>query len=288
MTWVLLSLLAGLADAVRDSISKKASTTTPRALVTWSYSLCALPFFLPGMVRNIPADLPLEFWALLVFVSSCHVGGGLALVKALQISDLSLCIPMMAFTPVFLLVVGPALTGDAPTFSAIVGAVLVTCGSYVLNLGKARDGIIAPIRALLSERGARIMLGLALLWSITGSIDRIAMRHYDLSFWASAQLSMIAILLLPFVLRAGVLKVKSLKEAATHMLSLGTANALSLGAYLIALQTAPVHYVVCLKRSNILFAVVLGRLFFAEKAVAARLPGALLMLLGVILISLSR
>lgn len=208
--------------------------------------------------------------------------------KALQISDLSLCIPMMAFTPVFLLVVGPALTGDAPTFYAVVGALLVTTGSYVLNLGKARDGLIGPIRALINQQGARIMLGLALLWSVTGSIDRIAMRHYDLAFWASAQLSMIAILLLPFALRAGVLEVKRLKEGAVNMLSLGAANALSLGTYLLALQMAPVHYVVCLKRSNILFAVVLGRLFFAEKDIVARLPGALLMLLGVIIISFSR
>lgn len=288
MTWVLLSLLAGLADAVRDSISKRASTTTPRPLVTWSYSLCALPFFLPGMLRDIPAELPLEFWALLLFVSSCHVGGGLALVKALQISDLSLCIPMMAFTPVFLLVVGPMLTGDTPTFAAVIGALLVTAGSYVLNLSKAREGLLAPIRALLKEQGARIMLGLAFLWSVTGSIDRIAMRRYDLFFWASAQLSMIAILLLPFVLRAGVLKIKNLKQAGAQMLSLGAANAISLGGYLIALQMAPVHYVVCLKRSNILFAVLLGRLFFEEKAIAGRLPGALLMLVGVIVISFSR
>ncbi len=288
MIWILLSLLAGLADAVRDSISKRAAATAPRPLVTWSYSLCALPFFLPGMLRDIPADLPLEFWALLLFVSSCHVGGGLALVKALQISDLSLCVPMMAFTPVFLLVIGPILTGDTPTFSAVIGAVLVTTGSYVLNLSKAREGFLAPIKALLNDKGAQIMLGLAFLWSITGSIDRVAMRRYDLFFWASAQLSMIALLLLPFVLRAGALNVRNLKKTGAQMLSLGAANALSLGGYLMALQMAPVHYVVCLKRSNILFAAVIGRLFFEEKAVRGRLPGALLMLLGVIVISFSR
>ncbi len=239
------------------------------------------------MLRNIPPELSFEFWALLVFVSSCHVGGGLALVKALQVSELSLCIPMMAFTPVFLLVVGPVLTGDLPSPSAMVGALLVTAGSYVLNLNKAREGLFAPIKALLSQPGARIMLGLALLWSVTGSVDRIAMKRYDLFFWASAQLSMISILLLPLILRAQVLKVRSLKDASKHLLSLGATNALSLGAYLLALQTAPVHYVVCLKRSNILFAMVLGRLFFGEKATVARLPGALLMLIGVIVISFS-
>jgi uncharacterized membrane protein len=195
---------------------------------------------------------------------------------------------MMAFTPVFLLVVGPLLTGDATSISSVVGAVLVTVGSYVLNVGMAREGILAPVRALLSEKGSRIMLGLALLWSVTGSIDRIAVRRYDLFFWASAQLSTIALLLLPFLWRAGVLSSATIKKSLRGLLFIGSANALSLGAYLIALQMAPVHYVVCLKRSNILFSVVLGRYIFGEKFIAARLPGALLMLTGVIVISFCR
>lgn len=61
---------------------------------------------------------------------------------------------------------------------------------------------------------------------------------------------------------------------------------LSLITYLIAMQYAPVHYVICLKRSSILFSVLLGRLLFNESLLKDRLPGAILMLIGVVIISI--
>lgn len=285
--WIILSLLAGLGDALRDAVSKKATTSIARPLVTWAYSLCALPFFMPNLLVNLPHSIPSSFWILLLFTSSCHVAGGLLLVKALQLSDLSLCIPMVAFTPVFLLVIGPMLTGDMPSTQGILGAVLVGIGSYVLNLDRTRNGLLAPIRALFQEKGARIMLGLALLWSITGSVDRIAVQRFNLSFWASAQLCTIAILLVPILIRYQAFSSPISKRSALSLLSLGGFNALSLGAYLFALQAAPVHYVICLKRSSILFSVLLGRVMFKEQFLVDRLPGAILMLAGVVTISLA-
>jgi drug/metabolite transporter (DMT)-like permease len=99
--WIPFALLAGLGDALRDALSKKASASIPRPLITWSYTLCALPFFLPTLARTMPDSLPLWMWWMLLGVASLHVLGGLMLVKALQLSDLSLCIPLIAFTPVF-------------------------------------------------------------------------------------------------------------------------------------------------------------------------------------------
>jgi drug/metabolite transporter (DMT)-like permease len=284
--WIILSLFAGLADALRDAYSKKASQSIAGPLITWSYSLFALPFALPGMLRNIPETIPTLFWILLLGMCCAHVVGGLLLVKALRLSDLSLCTPMVAFTPVFLLVIGPLITGDTPSLYGILGALLVACGSYVLNLGKAQRGLLAPFRALFEERGSRIMLALALLWSVTGSVDRLAVQRFNPSFWGAAQLCGIALLLLPVVLRQGALRGGVSKRSALLLLTLGGLNVLSVAGYLVALQTAPVHYVICLKRSSILFSVLLGRAVFGESLVADRLPGALLMLCGVVIISL--
>lgn len=284
--WILLSLLAGLGDALRDAFSKKAARSIPGPLITWSYSLFALPFVLPSLLHNIPETIPAWFWPFLFGVAAAHVVGGLLLVKALQLSDLSLCTPMVAFTPVFLLVVGPILTGDLPSTYGIIGAILVALGSYILNLGKAQRDPLAPIRALFEERGTRFMLCLALLWSVTGSLDRIAVRHLDPSFWGSSLLCAIAILLLPIVSSRGALRQGISKRTAVVLLVIGGCNVLSIAGYLVALQTAPVHYVICVKRSSILFSALLGRALFAESLVADRLPGAFLMLIGVVVISL--
>jgi drug/metabolite transporter (DMT)-like permease len=286
--WIVLSLVAGLGDALRDAFSKRAALTIPRPLITWSYSLLALPFFLPTLVRHMPDSLPSWFWPILLTMSSAHVLGGLFLVRALKLSDLSLCTPMMAFTPVFLLALGPWITGDSLSIQGVLGAILVAIGSYVLNLGRSQEGLSAPLRALFTERGSRIMLGLALLWSITGSIDRKVVQHVDPAFWGSSIVCCISVLLIPFVFQTGGFSRHhySFRSIAT-LVALGGCNALSILTYLVALQIAPVHFVICLKRSSILFSVLLGRALFRESLLADRLPGAILMLLGVVTISLS-
>lgn len=284
--WIVLSLLAGLGDALRDAFSKRAAESVPRPLITWSYSLLALPFLLPRLVNNIPDSLPFWFWPLLLAVSSAHVVGGLLLVRALKLSDLSLCTPMVAFTPVFLLLLGPAMTGDSLSAYGVCGALLVAVGSYVLNLSKASSGLTAPLRALFVEKGSRIMLGLSFLWSVTGSIDRMVVQYINPSFWGGALVCCISLLLVPIVARSGGFTVSLSARSGGLFLLLGGFNALSIITYLAALQTAPVHFVICLKRSSILFSVLLGRLLFEESFLADRLPGALLMLLGVVVISL--
>ncbi|MEY4667798.1 MAG: hypothetical protein RL518_497 [Pseudomonadota bacterium] len=284
--WIIFALLAGLGDALRDAFSKKASSSVPRSLISWSYALCALPFFLPVLLSELPDHFPPFLWLLLGFVTCCHVIGGLMLVKALQLSDLSLCMPMMAFTPVFLLVVAPLLAGDAPSRAGVVGATLVTLGSYVLNVDKVRVGIMAPFRALLRDNGPRIMLGLSLLWTITACVDRVVVQIVDRAFWGSAQLCGIALAMFPVVVRQGGLSRPLPRGSYLWLLSIGGCNALSLGAYLFALHAAPVHHVVCLKRVSILFSVILGRMLFRERFLSERLPGALMMLAGVVVITL--
>jgi uncharacterized membrane protein len=90
----------------------------------------------------------------------------------------------------------------------------------------------------------------------------------------------------PVVLKKGGFNRPLRKGSYLSLLSIGGSNALSLGAYLFALQLAPVHHVVCLKRVSILFSVILGRLIFDERFLAERLPGAILMLAGVAVITL--
>jgi uncharacterized membrane protein len=51
------------------------------------------------------------------------------------------------------------------------------------------------------------------------------------------------------------------------------------------IELAPVAYMIALKRTSILFALILGRVFFREGALRERLLGAFLMLIGAVLIS---
>ncbi len=283
--WIFLSLFSGLSDATRDAISKRGSGAIPHVMISWSYSLFALPFFLPVLLLSAPTELPLEFWLLALGIGAGHVLGSLGTVYALSRSDLSLCIPMTAFSPVFLLVVGPIMNGHVPSSHAILGTLLVTAGCYLLNISDVRRGLLAPLVSLAREPGVRMMLLLSVFWSFSAAIDLNAVRKFGLPFWAASELVAIAILFIPVVIYKKGLQGMTPMGWRTLPL-IGMANACSFGPYLLALSSTHALYVICLKRSNIFFALLVGRLMFGEDSLRGRLVGASLMFAGVAVISL--
>lgn len=285
LMWILLSLFSGLSDATRDAISKRSSGTIPHVMISWSYSLFALPFFLPVLLLSAPSELPLEFWLLAIGIGAAHVLGSLGVVYSLSRSELSLCVPMTAFSPVFLLVIGPMMNGHAPSSHAILGTVLVTAGCYLLNISDIRRGLLAPVVSLAREPGVRMMLLLSVFWSFSAAIDLNAVRKFGLPFWAASELFAIAILFVPVVIYKKGLKGMTPMGWRTLPL-IGMANACSFGPYLLALSSTHALYVICLKRSNIFFSLLVGRLMFGEDSLRGRLIGASLMFAGVAVISL--
>jgi len=283
--WVLLSLLSGLSDASRDALSKSGSKAVPHVMLSWSYSLLALPYFLPILLLNQPSEIPLNLVLLALGVGMIHVLGSLGLVYALSRSDLSLCVPMIAFTPVFLLVVGPLMTGHSPSAYAIAGTFLVAGGCYLLNIADLKEGLLGPVKALGRDKGVRMMLVLSLVWAVSAAIDLRAVREYGLSFWATVELLAIAILFLPIVIaKKGI---QGMTPAGWRYLAcVGLGNALSFGPYLLALSSTHALYVVCLKRCNIFFALIIGKMFFGEDSLRGRLLGAIIMFVGVSLITI--
>lgn len=283
--WIFLSLFAAAGDAARDSATKRFASKVPLILISWSYSLFMVPFCLPGMLKNCPEIIPENFWPLLWCIASMHVISGIVTVTTIKSGDLSLTIPLSAFTPVFLLFTSPFLTGDSIGAIGIVGALMVFSGSYLLNISHTRYGILGPLKAIASQPGARGMLFLSFLWSITGSIDRIAVRLVPIEFWGGAQMLAISALFLPIVLLSRQAHLIFVPKNFVRLALIGAVNAFSFFPYLAALHRAPAHFVVCVKRTSILFSIILGGMIFKEKNLAERLAGALLMLTGVIVIS---
>lgn len=117
------------------------------------------------------------------FIQALLIGGTLNIValiqfvRAIQASDLSLTIPFVTFTPVFLLVTTLFLLGEVPPFSAVVRIGLIVFGSFILQLQELHQGLWGPVRALLREEGPRRMLSVALLYSITANFDKIGVRE---------------------------------------------------------------------------------------------------------------
>lgn len=175
MEWALLAVMTALLESGKDVLGKRVLQRHDPLVTAWAWRLFALPFLLPfAAAAGLPPLGPDLGWAL-------AVGGGLNVIssvlymRAIRESDLSLTVPLVAFTPLFLLITSPLLLGEFPGPRGIAGVLLIVLGSYLMKAGE-RGGPLAPLRALLREPGARRMLLVALIWSVTANMDKIGVR----------------------------------------------------------------------------------------------------------------
>ena len=112
--------------------------------------------------------LPLEVLAMLLYM------------RALRLCHLSLCVPFLAFTPVFLIFTGWLVLGERLNRWGVAGTLMIALGCYVLGLGadgRGKTGVLAPLKALAKEPGARLMLMVAAIYSLTAALYKSAILH---------------------------------------------------------------------------------------------------------------
>jgi uncharacterized membrane protein len=169
-------LTTALTQAVKDACLKRCLGEMDAVVAVTAYSTLAACFFWVAAGLEPFPVLAGEFWIILA------IGGLLGVVtfalygKALKGGDMSLTLPMLAFTPLFLLVTSPLTLGEFPSPAGVGGLLCVVGGSYVLNLRERRKGFWGPVRALWTNRFARLMLLVAAIWSVGANVDKLGLR----------------------------------------------------------------------------------------------------------------
>lgn len=206
-------------------------------------------------------------------------------VQALKVSPLSLTFPFLAFTPVFLIFTSYFLLGELPGLYGIAGIVLVTCGAYVLNLDRIKEGgILAPFMAIKDEKGSVLMLIVSVLWSFAASLDKVALLASSPFFYILAFHMGFFLLYLPFLVRVNPVFLKEVKDHFPMLCILGVFEGLLVVFQMTALKVALVSYVIAIKRSGMIFTLIMGWLFFREKLSFFRVLGTVMMVFGVCMI----
>ena len=305
MFWLIFAWLTALFESFTDVASKKSLKNVDMYLTAFFIRFSAFLFLIPVLflvifLWGVPTIGP-QFWVALLIGGSLNVLTTVLYMKALKHSDLSISVPMLAFTPLFLLVTSPLIVGEFPTTLGLVGIILIVMGSYILNINEFKKGYLAPFKALLQEKGPKLMLIVAFIWSITSNYDKIGAVNSSPIIWVVAVNLFIAISIFPILLtsnkdyfqkkRSSLVKDGSywelIKENKNILLFTGFLSALTIIFQIYAITLTLVAYVIAIKRTSVCFGVIWGHLIFHEKGVKERLTGAIVMVLGVVLIILS-
>ncbi|MCU0779530.1 MAG: EamA family transporter [Akkermansiaceae bacterium] len=261
------------------------------------------------------------FTAFLIYITINAVIEGAAILlnlRALQVSPISYCIPFMALTPVFLLPAGVVFLDETVTGGMVVGVALVVTGSLVVNRELFAKGALEPLRAILRVPGSRYMVMVAALLTLTNLLakwflvsDGGAVTFADklqlaltLSVGKCVMLAIFFILLV--IIHQGIRRAGSgspaaiarsvaaipwtgvLRQSPRWLVLAGFLEALVLVLMLVAMQFAVAAVVVSIKRSAVIWSVLLGWWMFRERNIADRLVAAAVMACGVLVFFLNK
>lgn len=180
------------------------------------------------------------------------------------------------------------MLGEQPDTSGLLGIFSVTLGGYLLNFHTISLGTLEPFRCIIKEKGCLLMIGVALIYSITSNLGKAAIQHSSPTFFAVFYLTFLSLIVTPIVwfknrgmLLKGQYEIK-------YFLLMGLSCALMFIFHTLAINLIQVSYMISLKRTSMLFSIVFGRLYFNETHIKERLLGSIIMLIGVLLITLFR
>lgn len=286
MLWLLFSGLTALFQSLKEVTSKHNLKKIDEYVVSWALRFFALPFLLPLLLFIEIPVLNNDFWVALIFGGGFNLIATIIYMKAIKSSDLSITVPMVTFTPLFLLITSPLILGEFTNIYGMIGVILIVLGSYTLNLKQRRNGYLQPFKALLSEPGPKLMLIVALIWSITSNIDKIGVSNSSPIFWVIAINVTLAIFMFPIMIYKSKNYKKILQKDFKILLPVGLFSALSLIFHMTAISMALVAYVISIKRLSIVMSVLFGHFIFKEVGIKERLFGAVIMIVGVMMIAL--
>lgn len=285
--WILFSFISAFSETTKDVVGKKSTHATNEYITSFSLHFFASIIFIPFVLWKGVPELSSLYWLATAGVFITIPAWSILYMKAIKLSPLSVSVPMLAFNPVLTALLSIVLGKDIPSILGWVGILLVTVGIYLIrfDISMKHKGILYPFKSILHEPGALAMLGVALIWSIGAHLSKLGVTSSSALFFAFTQATAAAIILYIIArIKSSVTVMSGLKQHFKSLFSLGLLNAIGDFAMTTALSTGITPYVISLKRTNILWSSLMGKLFFRERINVIKTTGLLIMFTGVVMI----
>ncbi len=291
MNWVTLALMSAFFLASADAVTKRyLSKSRASEIILVRFGLSGL-LLLPILLMQDWPRLNWVFWGWMAALIPLEIIAMLLYIRAITRSPLALTLPYLSFTPVFNTLTGYLILGETVSFSGFMGVMMIVSGAWLLNLDRSGHQswgkLWEPFRAISRQSGARIMLLVAAIYSLTSVMGKAAMLSAE---------SVSPEFFGPFyfvTLGAATTVLFLVKDRSTFVIAkrfpwvnllLGLLMAGMVVSHFYALQGTQVAYMIAVKRMSLLFGILYGAYLFKEKGLRKNLFAGVLMVLGIYLI----
>jgi len=283
--WVIYAVLNPFIDASRNVFSKKASLNVDSLVVSWINNFVPFLLYLP-VIFFIELKFNQQFFISVLISGSVNTVATILYYRAISKGDISVVVPMLSFTPLFLLVISPIIVGEFPTSKGLIGIILIVIGSYLLNVNLKEKGILFPLKTLMKNKATRYMLIVAFIWSISANFDKKGIEASSILQYILFVNLFVTIGTTIFIISKRKFSLQSVWLERKNLFFVGALTSMGYLVHMTALSMTLVAYVIALKRTSGMITVVLGYLILKEQRIKERLLGSTIMFIGVLFIVL--
>lgn len=284
--WIIYSLLTAITLATSDSLTKRALASRNEYFVAWARLVFALPVFIVSLIYVGIPPLDSTFWIAVVCALPLELAAMILYTRALKVSPISKTVPFLALTPLIIIVTSYIILGEKVSSAGALGILLMAVGSYTLNIHKMRDDLLAPIRAIVREKGCVMMIAVASIFSITATLGKMAIDHSSPIFFGSFYFILLTIVYTPIAYKMNNGDIAIKRKDIIPLASIGLTFSLMIMFHMTAMSMTKVAYMISVKRTSLLFSIIYGHFLFKEEKIPEKAAGGLIMLTGFILIVL--
>jgi uncharacterized membrane protein len=282
--WFFWGLGSALGLATSDAMMKRYFTDLSPYGMALSRLAYTVPILSIGWLWTPIPELNREFLVVVAAGLPMEAAAGLLYMRALRTAPLSVCAPIMAFTPLFLIVTGWLLLQESLNLWGIAGIFVIVLGSYLLNVNDYRQGWLAPWTALWRVPGIRWMLLAAGLYAVTSALGKLAVLHSSPAFFGLFYPTIFSGFMFAGYPWSSRPEIRLTRRPLWGFL-VGCCMAASILCHFHGISLAPAAYLIAVKRTSLLFSVLYGWFWLKEEELYTRFAGAGLMVLGVTFIT---
>ncbi len=301
--WALFAFANAVSNSVYNAVAKQVVSLkhySQYTITIWGALLASFVLFAANFALGFP-EIDSRFWAVSLTTGVLNGIASPLMLKAYDLGVFSSVYSKILLTPVFMLLTSFLLLGEQPSLLGIFGVLLTVCGLWVISgkniksEPKAIEGVVSVLNETEKKKVKDLrkaeLLGIlvAFIYSISVNYDKLSAAYSNAVFAPAVSFVFVALTNIAYLLivrkPSGIIPTE--RHALSHVRYLLLVGAILGGSSILhnlALLNGPAAYTIAIKRIAVLFGVFWGWRFFKEKEVGRKALGALVAVLGVLMI----
>ena len=198
---LLILFLSGLFWAIFDLVRKIALQSQSLLTVIYITIFSQLIIFMMSLLLSKLLISSNDYYPLLIIISILNLISLYCFLKALKIQEISMCIPLLSYSPLFSLIFSKILLDESLSISQHIGIIIIFIGSFILYSKSLhfKDLLYSPF-ALIKNKSAQLMIIVTIIWSAIPVLDKKSLNYTDIYMHGFLQ-SLLGFLFLFFFIR---------------------------------------------------------------------------------------